>query len=52
MVKIKKLFINKIFTNIIMVENKSPICELKDNLDMAISKFIIDTKLQELLPKE
>lgn len=52
MVKIKKLFINKIFSNIIMVENKSPICELKDNLDMAISKFIIDTKLQELLPKE
>lgn len=52
MVKIKKLFINKIFSNIIMVDNKSPICELKDNLDMAISKFIIDTKLQELLPKE
>jgi len=35
-----------------MFGNKAPICELKDNLDMAIAKFVKDSKLQELLPEE
>lgn len=35
-----------------MSGKKAPICELKDNLDMAISKFVKESKLEELLPKE
>jgi hypothetical protein len=35
-----------------MSGNKLPLCELKEGIDMAISKFVRESKLQELLPQE
>ena len=35
-----------------MSGNKLPLCELKEGIDMAISRFVKESKLQELLPQE
>jgi hypothetical protein len=35
-----------------MSGQKLPLCELKDGIDLAISKFVKESKLEDMIPNE